>query len=43
VLVLINGAYGLRLAKLTQMMGRKVTTFETAEDVPTPPRTSTVC
>ena len=35
VLVLINGAYGLRLAKLTQMMGRKVTTFETAEDVPT--------
>ena len=37
VLVLINGAYGLRLAKLTQMMGRKVTTFETAEDVPTTP------
>jgi 2-aminoethylphosphonate-pyruvate transaminase len=36
-LVLINGAYGLRLAKLTQMMGRKVTTFETAEDVPTTP------
>ena len=35
VLVLINGAYGLRLAKLTQMMGRKITTFETAEDVPT--------
>ena len=35
VLVLINGAYGMRLAKLTQMMGRKVTTFETAEDVPT--------
>ena len=37
VLVLINGAYGLRLAKLTQMMGRKVTTFETPEDVPTTP------
>ena len=37
VLVLINGAYGLRLAKLTQMMGRKCTTFETAEDVPTTP------
>ncbi|MET0682256.1 MAG: 2-aminoethylphosphonate--pyruvate transaminase [Casimicrobiaceae bacterium] len=37
VLVLINGAYGLRLAKLTQMMGRQVTTFETAEDVPTTP------
>jgi 2-aminoethylphosphonate-pyruvate transaminase len=35
VLVLINGAYGLRLAKLTQMMGRRVTTFETPEDVPT--------
>ena len=35
VLVLINGAYGLRLAKLTQMMGRKTSTFETADDVPT--------
>ena len=35
VLVLINGAYGSRLAKLTKMMGRKVSTFETAEDVPT--------
>ena len=34
VLVLINGAYGSRLAKLTKMMGRKVSTFETAEDVP---------
>src|SRR5438067_8757467 len=34
VLVLINGAYGKRMAKLTQMMGRKVTTFETADDVP---------
>ena len=38
VLVLINGAYGSRLAKLTQMMGRKVSTFETAEDVPTTPQ-----
>ena len=37
VLVLINGAYGQRMAKLTQMMGRKVTTFVTAEDVPTTP------
>ena len=37
VLVLINSAYGLRLAGLTQMMGRKVTTFETAEEVPTTP------
>src|SRR2546428_224879 len=35
VLVLINGAYGKRLAKLTEMMGRKLTTFETADDVPT--------
>ncbi|HEU4786508.1 MAG TPA: hypothetical protein VFS57_03845, partial [Gemmatimonadaceae bacterium] len=35
LLVLINGAYGKRLAKLTQMMGRRVSTFETAEDVPT--------
>jgi 2-aminoethylphosphonate-pyruvate transaminase len=37
VLVLINGAYGQRMAKLTQMMGRRVTTFATAEDVPTTP------
>src|SRR5512144_2921047 len=35
VLVLVNGAYGTRMAKLTQMMGRKLTTFETAENVPT--------
>ena len=35
LLVLINGAYGKRLAKLAQMMGRKVMQFETAEDVPT--------
>ena len=35
VLVLINGAYGKRFARLTTMMGRKVTTFETADDVPT--------
>ena len=35
VLVLINGAYGKRLAKLTQMMGRKLSIFETADDVPT--------
>ena len=38
VLVLINGAYGLRLAKLAQMMGRQVTEFQTAEDVPTTPQ-----
>ncbi len=35
VLVLVNGAYGTRMAKLTRMMGRKVTEFQTAEDVPT--------
>ena len=35
VLVLINGAYGKRLARLTEMMGRKLSVFETAEDVPT--------
>jgi len=35
VLVLVNGAYGTRMAKLTQMMGRKLSTFETAENVPT--------
>jgi 2-aminoethylphosphonate-pyruvate transaminase len=37
VLVLINGAYGTRLARLTRMMGRRLSTFETAEDVPTTP------
>ncbi len=35
VLVLINGAYGKRMAKLTGMMGRKLSTFETADSVPT--------
>jgi 2-aminoethylphosphonate-pyruvate transaminase len=38
VLVLINGAYGTRMARLTRMMGRKLTVFETAEDVPTTPQ-----
>ncbi len=37
LLVLINGAYGKRLARLAQMMGRRITQFETAEDVPTTP------
>ena len=37
VLVLVNGAYGRRFAKLTQMMGRRCSLFETAEDVPTTP------
>jgi 2-aminoethylphosphonate-pyruvate transaminase len=35
LLVLVNGAYGKRMAKLTQMMGRRATVFETADDVPT--------
>ena len=35
VLVLVNGAYGKRLARLTEMMGRRLSTFETADDVPT--------
>ena len=35
VLVLINGAYGKRLARLTKMMGRRLSVFETADDVPT--------
>jgi 2-aminoethylphosphonate-pyruvate transaminase len=35
MLVLINGAYGKRMAKLTEMMGRKLSSFETAEDAPT--------
>jgi 2-aminoethylphosphonate-pyruvate transaminase len=34
VLVLINGAYGKRFARLTEMMGRRLTTFEAADDVP---------
>src|SRR5712671_1557580 len=33
VLVLINGAYGKRLARLTQMMGRKLSVFEAPEDL----------
>jgi 2-aminoethylphosphonate-pyruvate transaminase len=35
VLVLINGAYGRRFARLAQMMGRRTSVFETAEDVQT--------
>ena len=37
LLVLINGAYGKRLAKLAQMMGRRVSVFGTAENLPTTP------
>ena len=35
VLVLINGAYGKRLAKICEVLGRPFSTFETAEDQPT--------
>jgi len=38
VLVLVNGAYGTRMARLTGMMGRRLSTFDTAEDVPTTPQ-----
>ncbi|MCU1728515.1 2-aminoethylphosphonate--pyruvate transaminase [Pseudomonas sp. 7P_10.2_Bac1] len=34
VLVLINGAYGKRLAKICDVLGRRFSTFETAEDQP---------
>jgi 2-aminoethylphosphonate-pyruvate transaminase len=32
VLVLVNGAYGKRMAKLTEMMGRKLSVIEAADD-----------
>jgi 2-aminoethylphosphonate-pyruvate transaminase len=35
LLVLVNGAYGKRMARLAEMMGRRVSTFVTAEDTPT--------
>ncbi|WGT27326.1 2-aminoethylphosphonate--pyruvate transaminase [Pseudomonas marginalis] len=35
VLVLINGAYGKRLARICEVLGRDFSTFETAEDQPT--------
>lgn len=35
ILVLINGAYGKRLAKICEVLGRPFSTFETAEDEPT--------
>nr|WP_314569790.1 2-aminoethylphosphonate--pyruvate transaminase [uncultured Pseudomonas sp.] len=35
VLVLINGAYGKRLARICEVLGRDFSTFETAEDKPT--------
>ncbi|HSV19820.1 MAG TPA: 2-aminoethylphosphonate--pyruvate transaminase [Casimicrobiaceae bacterium] len=35
LLVLVNGAYGKRMARLTSLMGRRMSTFETREDTPT--------
>jgi 2-aminoethylphosphonate-pyruvate transaminase len=35
LLVLVNGAYGQRMAKLSTMMGRRTSTFVTGDDVPT--------
>jgi 2-aminoethylphosphonate-pyruvate transaminase len=35
LLVLVNGAYGKRMARLATMMGRRLSTFETAEDTQT--------
>ncbi|GJE58716.1 2-aminoethylphosphonate--pyruvate transaminase [Methylobacterium trifolii] len=37
VLVLVNGAYGKRLAKICAAMGHDHTVYETADDVPTTP------
>ena len=37
LLVLVNGAYGHRMVKLTATMGRAVDTYETAEDTPPDP------
>jgi 2-aminoethylphosphonate-pyruvate transaminase len=37
VLVLINGSYGQRMARICQVMGRAHRTLETAEDVPVSP------
>ena len=35
LLAIINGAYGKRLAKICAVLGRRFSTFETAEDQPT--------
>lgn len=34
VLVLVNGAYGKRMARLTEMMGRRLSVVEAADDMP---------
>jgi 2-aminoethylphosphonate-pyruvate transaminase len=37
LLVLVNGAYGQRMVRMAQVMGRAVTVLETAEDTPPSP------
>jgi len=37
ILILINGAYGARMVKMCEVMGRAFTTIETPEDVPPSP------
>ncbi|MCU0893915.1 MAG: 2-aminoethylphosphonate--pyruvate transaminase [Rhodospirillales bacterium] len=37
LLVLVNGAYGLRMCRIATVMGRSVGTIEAAEDVPVSP------
>lgn len=43
VLVLINGAYGRRIAKICQINGRDYLTLETAEDIPPTPTEVAEC
>ncbi len=38
LLVLVNGAYGTRMARMTQMMGRRLSTLQTAENTPAVPQ-----
>lgn len=37
LLVLVNGAYGTRIVRMAQVIGRAVTAIETAEDLPVSP------
>lgn len=37
ILILVNGAYGHRMAKISEYMGRACQVYETAEDVPPDP------
>lgn len=37
LLVLVNGAYGMRMVRITQVIGRAVTAIETPEDTPVSP------